>query len=59
MVPHAEEVKGGAALRILEVEIGVDPLHKYSEEVGGGETHQKMLYSPFFVILVFLIHPGL
>ena len=59
VVPHAEEVERGAALRILEVEIGVDPLHEYSEEVGRGEPHQKMLDPPFFVVLVFLVHPRL
>ena len=59
MVPHAEEVKGGAALRILEVEIGVDPLHENSEQIGRGKSHEKMLYAPFFIILIFFIHSRL
>ena len=47
VVPHAEEVEEGAALGVLEVEVGVDPFHEDSEEVGGGEAHEEMLDAPF------------
>ena len=59
MVPHAKKVERRATLGVLEVEVGIDPLHKYFEEVGGRETHEKMLNTPFFIILVLLVHPRL
>lgn len=33
-VPHAEEVEGSASLGVLEVEVGIDPLHEDPQQVG-------------------------
>jgi len=49
-------MKGSAALAVLKVEVGIDPLHKYFEEVEGGKFHEEMLYSPFFIVLKLFVH---
>ena len=56
VVPEAEEVKRSPALAVLQVEVGVDPLHEDLEEVEGGKLHEEVLDAPFLVILILLIH---
>ena len=56
VVPQAKEVERSPALAVLQVEVGVNPFHKYLEEVEGGKFHEEMLYAPFLVIFILFVH---
>lgn len=58
-VPHAEQVKRISALAVLQIEVGVNPLHEYFEQIGRRETHEEVLDPPLFVVFIILVHTWL
>lgn len=49
-------MKRSPTLAVLQIEVGINPLHEDLEEVEGGEFHEEVLDPPFLVIFILLIH---
>lgn len=58
-VPHAEEVQRVSTLAVLKIKVCIYPFHEDFQEIRRREAHQKVLDSPFFVVLVLFIHSWL
>lgn len=58
-IPDAKQMKRGATLAVLHVEVGIYPFHEYLKQVKGGKFHQEVLNAPSLIVLVLVLHFGL